>query len=145
MTRVMLWTGLGILLLAGAFTLGAQQARGQGAMVRQLTTPPAGYSDAYLSFSPDGSRVAFFRIGPNGMNTELLVADALSGGTSVLATTSQLPGDLAQSGGIDWSPDGDRIAICAGSPTAIWMIDVFGAPVKATPTSWGKVKADYRK
>src|SRR5258705_3110150 len=99
----------GLFLLATVYLIGARSAQGQGVLVRQLTHPPAGQSDIQPTFSPDGSRIAFGRVNLGfGSLPELYVADASTGSTTVLA--SGLPPTWNPNGGIEWSPDGARIA-----------------------------------
>jgi hypothetical protein len=74
-----------------------------------------------------------------------MVADVNTGATSVLASGYNLPPDWNPNGGIEWSPDGTRIAIWGGSPAqAIWIVEVGSAPVPAIRTTWGRIKADRR-
>jgi len=144
------FVSLGILALAVAFPLGARSARDQGGTVQQLTTPEAWCQDAYPTFSPNGSQVAFFRFGPAAGEMSLMVADVPSGATTVLVPGSQLPSDMAASGGIEWSPDGSYIVLCGRASTgqgiglALWLADVVGPPIQTTPTTWGRIKAERR-
>lgn len=78
--------------------------------------------DSPITFSPDGTKLAFMRVLPGG-NSELITAHA-DGSREKVLTTYSLP-DTIQ--GENWSPDGKIIAISvvtAGTTTSLRTVDV---------------------
>lgn len=69
----------------------------------QLLAPPAGASDRFPTWSPDGREIAFARFQPAGKCEVLLVA-ATGGGARRVAGC-----DGAEMLSFDWSPDGRRL------------------------------------
>jgi WD40 repeat protein len=92
---------------------------GEGVARIIVGTNLSGWNPAW---SPDGSRIAFYRRSPNS----IWVVPA-AGGTAVPLTDESNPAiDPA------WSPDGSRIACCAGTGN-IWVMDADGKnPVRVT-------------
>ncbi|MDQ3822672.1 MAG: PxKF domain-containing protein, partial [Actinomycetota bacterium] len=77
--------------------------RPDGTGRREITAPPAGYSDGHPSWSPDGSRLVFTRRPTFGTAAQLYVVDA--DGSNV----RQLTFGSAASFFPSWSPDGTQI------------------------------------
>src|SRR5207249_4442548 len=100
--------------------------------IYQITKPPANTSDGWPTFSPRGDKVAFARF-PDGAPavTAILVADATGGAEDTLV--SGLPAGFNPNGGMEWSPDGRKIAFYANSQgaghSAVWVADVPGSGI----------------
>jgi Tol biopolymer transport system component len=160
------WSGFDI-ALASASTEQPDQAGGiylsidnGGALlvgdVVQATTPPAGRSDLPLSFSPDGSRLLFLRVGPIttllGEVGDLYVVDRgrfTTGGASGAgqyipaepvrlnpASTWVIASDLFGDGA-SWSPDGTQVAFSAFAGSADSMSAESRAYVADAATGQG--------
>lgn len=78
---------------------------GQSRRVTNLTTQPQG-----ATFSPDGSKIAFFNVDGMWRVAEISILDLASG--RVTKIHDQLP----QPGTPTWSPDGRRVAIASVAP-----------------------------
>lgn len=76
-----------------------------GAGLRQLTDPPAGYSDVDPQWSPDGARLAFKRTAGEG-EADIWVTDATGSEPTRL---TEDPDSVLPS----WSPDGTTIAFAS--------------------------------
>jgi dipeptidyl aminopeptidase/acylaminoacyl peptidase len=123
-SRVVL--GCFILAFPLGVLLAGQVSRAQTGNARQLSFPPAGYTDTNCSFSPKGDRVVIAR-SPLGAAwlTELYVVDVSTGAETVLVTG--LPTTWNPNAGFEWSPDGSHIAFGVDRPGmghAIWIVDV---------------------
>ena len=70
--------------------------------------------DAPVSFSPDGTQIAFVRGYPSRKQTALMIASADGSGERQLAVR-QSPDDFGWKGGPAWSPDGEQIACAVGT------------------------------
>jgi eukaryotic-like serine/threonine-protein kinase len=90
---------------------------------RRLTTPPAGYGgDTYVSFSPDGSRLAFFRSHFYGGD---IYTVPVAGGEPARVTS-----DDAVVYGLAWTRDGAELVFSSdrgggGDPT-LWRVPAAG-------------------
>ena len=78
---------------------------GQSRQVTHLTTQPQG-----ATWSPDGTRLAFFNVTGMWRVAEVSVLDVASGTVTTVHET------LAQPGTPTWSPDGTRLALAAVAP-----------------------------
>jgi Tol biopolymer transport system component/serine/threonine protein kinase len=97
---------------------------------RRLTQPPAGYAgDTSVSFSPDGSRLAFVRARAFGrMDVLVGVGDvytvAVAGGEPARVTS-----DEASVSGLAWTPDGAGLVFSsnrAGGDPILWRVPATG-------------------
>src|SRR5438876_773811 len=70
--------------------------------------------DAPVSFSPDGTQIAFVRGYPSRKQTALMIASADGSNERKLAIR-QSPDDFGWKGGPAWSPDGEQIACAVGT------------------------------
>jgi eukaryotic-like serine/threonine-protein kinase len=70
--------------------------------------------DTPVSFSPDGSRIAFVRGYPSQKQTALIIANVDGTSERTLATRAS-PDDFGWKGGPAWSPDGQYIACAVGN------------------------------
>jgi Tol biopolymer transport system component/cytosine/adenosine deaminase-related metal-dependent hydrolase len=78
---------------------------GQSRQVTQLTTQPQG-----ATWSPDGTRIAFFNVDGMWRVAQISVLDVATG------TVTNVHDSLAQPGTPTWSPDGRRIALAEVAP-----------------------------
>lgn len=95
----------------------------------QLTNDPA--DDWRPVWSPDGSRLAFFRAGPN-LTPTVFVMNA--DGTDELAVTD----GLSAANQVDWSPDGTRLLvwITSGGARDVFVLNPDGSePTQLTDTA----------
>jgi hypothetical protein len=89
----------------------------------------SGYSDQYPRWSPDGSRIAFVRCCPDGVNQVYVMKADGSSQTRLSTGRFDNPGQLA------WSPTGDHIAFSqAGS---IWIMNADGSDPTQVPNTSG--------
>jgi Tol biopolymer transport system component len=77
---------------------------------------PVGETEFAPALSPDGSRLAYIRLGEDG-NTQLWVS-RLDGSERRLLSANG-PTAVAANASPDWSPDGQRIAWATGAPGAL--------------------------
>jgi Tol biopolymer transport system component len=92
--------------------------------------------------SPDGSRAAVAKIGPDGVNADLWILDA-AGNTTQFTSTPQHEGSPV------WSPDGSKIAFFSNAE-GVFDIDVkpvngegraeplYKSPLPKYPTDWSR-------
>jgi len=80
---------------------------GHSRQVTHLTTQPQG-----ATWSPDGTRLAFFTVTGMWRAAEIAVLDVASGTVTTVHET------LAQPGTPTWSPDGMRLALAALAPSS---------------------------
>ena len=78
---------------------------GRSRQITHMTTQPQG-----ASWSPDGTRIAFFNVDGMWRVAEMSVLDVASG------TVTKVHDTLAQPGTPTWSPDGTRIALAGVAP-----------------------------
>jgi len=79
-----------------------------GTEIHLLTDPPWGTSDSDPVWSPDGSRIAFARTGPDG-NGQIYTIRADGSGLRQLTHCAAGSAHCLASGTPTWTPDGDRI------------------------------------
>lgn len=117
-----------------AFVRGGQiwRMNADGTGKTRLTTPTAGYSDDRPSVSPDGTKIAFQRLGypfpgaPPGGSAQILVVAANGSGLVNLSNSVGKTSDY----GPDWSPNGQRIVFTRyidGICDRIFAMDATGA------------------
>jgi len=85
---------------------------------RPLTSPPRRQFDYSPTFSPDGSKIAFFRQNNYGGAGDIFLLH-LSGGEPVRLTSG---------GGLAWTADGSEIVFSSsmGGPQTLWRISASG-------------------
>lgn len=127
-------------LLLASLALGwhwwrASSTSGQESLAQlvPLTTFPG--SKDYVSFSPDGRRIAFsWDGGANAPHSRCIYLKPLPNGDPVRLTNS--PGDDTLPA---WSPDGTRIAFCRRLPTAsqaaVFIVPSTGGPERNVATT----------
>jgi hypothetical protein len=87
----------------------------------------AGYSDQFPAWSPDGSKIAFDRSGPNGIS-HVFVMNA--DGTDQTQLTTGTSNDY---GYVTWSPTGTQIAFF--TPTGISIMNADGSDPTEVPNT----------
>jgi Tol biopolymer transport system component len=89
------------------------------------------------AWSPDGTRIAFQRLGPDGF-WHIWVKDMATG------TRSQVTSNQRNDEGPAWSPDGTKIAFLSGGIYTIGSTRPFGRRhlVLALPSIWGSSFSD---
>ena len=114
-------------LLNGIYTADTSD----GGNLRRLTTPAAGLLDNPISYSPDGSRILFWRgAADNAVDGQLFLVD-IDGTHLMQVSPPGMTVDLGTCGGCGrvggpfgggdpggWSPDGSQISFAATSPIA---------------------------
>lgn len=96
-----------------------------GTALRVLTHPVQAVDIGPLAFSPDGTRIAFRRLGSGDRNATLWLVDADSGAHREVAPT------LRDVDAFAWSPAGDRLAAAAGG--ALHFVDARTGATQAMP------------
>jgi Tol biopolymer transport system component len=84
--------------------------------------------ESQVSFSPDGRRIAFVRWQQNPRGSLLMTANADGTGQQQLASRRS-PEFFSNGGGPAWSPDGEVVAVTAGSSRAGVLFNVVGVRV----------------
>jgi dipeptidyl aminopeptidase/acylaminoacyl peptidase len=131
---------------AGLFLVGLMVRFAVGPAIAQagfLRVSDGSHYDSSPTWSPDGARIAFVR--QTGSGFDLRTAPATGGPSTLVAT---FPPNWNFAGGqMEWSPQGDRIALYTGPPgdEAIYVVSIFEQPTPTTSATWGKVKDRYRK
>lgn len=100
-----------------------------------LCRVPDGQATGTVSWSPDGSRIAFgaVEIGSGGMTGKIYIVSAEGGAACLFAGG---PGEGAWNPA--WSPDGSLIAYDMGGASGIWTKPVSGGPaVRITENGMG--------
>jgi len=97
--------------------------------------------DSAASFSPDGKRVALFRVVPARSETELVLADANGSdyGTA-LAATPFSEGGFSLRPGPAWSPDGRSVAVVRGAMVGLSMVGIGAAHIELYDTTSGAAR-----
>jgi eukaryotic-like serine/threonine-protein kinase len=92
---------------------------------RRLTQPPAGYEgDQFVSFSPDGSRLAFVR---SHFAAGDIYTVAVAGGEPVRITSDE----TAVINGLAWTPNGSELIFSSdrgGGDSTLWRVPAAGGP-----------------
>jgi Tol biopolymer transport system component len=133
--------------LNGIYTADASD----GGNRQRLTTTSSDLHDIPMSYSPDGSKILFWR-GPADISQpgELFVVGVNGGAPMRVSPTgmSVVAGTLGDAGG--WSPDGGQISFAAASPTAsdpgrsaVFVIDGNGTNLKQI-SDWGDYTTSAR-
>jgi Tol biopolymer transport system component/DNA-binding winged helix-turn-helix (wHTH) protein len=99
--------------------------------------------DSGVTFSPDGSQIAFFRHDRQAKQSALLIADAVDGKNERVVSTLNSP-ERFTGEGLSWSPDGKSIAVVATNGdrnhSEILSVRVAdGAREKIGGAGWGVV------
>ncbi|MDQ3817076.1 MAG: protein kinase [Acidobacteriota bacterium] len=84
--------------------------------------------DSAVTFSPDGSRLAFIRANKSQGEYSLIIAAADGTAERTLATRTK--GELFSAGGPAWSPDGKRIVCAAGGWTGGYHMNLVEVRVE---------------
>jgi Tol biopolymer transport system component len=109
---------------------------------------PEKIKDAFwsrVSFSPDGTQLAFVKVDNESKTSSLKITDLLWQNERVVVSRPTSSGFVAST--VDWSPDGSRIAVSAVSDETtlrqeLFVIDVVSAEVKQlTDSRWDGVRA----
>jgi serine/threonine protein kinase len=87
--------------------------------------------DSPVTFSPDGKKIAFVRLDKSRATYALVVADAHALTETVRATRER--GASLATGGVAWSPDGQKIVFAAGSWEGGYHTDLFETGAEAGP------------
>lgn len=88
-----------------------------GEAIAEFPTEP-GWNDGRAAVAPDGESVAFIRRERRGTGAKVVVSDRAGRNTKVLVDLDD------ESGALDWSPDGNTIAVTVSMPSALLLVDV---------------------
>jgi Tol biopolymer transport system component len=152
------WTPDETRLLCNANTVGDPSGFGLytvrssdgGGLHRVVATPP-GYQDFALGYSPDGSRILFFR--EDDTFTKVLF-DVRADGTGLRRLSpdgmSELDLDFFDGAGASWSPDARRVTFAAYSTTShtfdsgVFVVNRDGSGLhRVTPMGFGALSAQW--
>jgi len=140
--RAFFYVSLGVLALAGAFHLGAQTAQGQAGLLT-IGSPGAGIDmgGQVWVFQTRGATSGIPGI-PIGSLPQPKSGTPIHVSMGVGDPGAGLPPSLSTAQGWILYDDGDLFAWDGGG----WFYkgNLIGAPVQATETSWGRIKADRR-
>ena len=111
-----------------------------GPIARQLTSGPA--DDHSEAWSRDGTRLAFWSVDPTGSPASLVVVTA--DGSDRLTIFTDDDGRTSEAG-VDWSPDGSRIAFTLPTLTSVHDLFVVASDGTGSTTLEGPtVEEAYR-